>query len=149
MAEDDTAKRSHEAIKMMYKALAQPHFEPQTVQVLQAHALCRIADALETLATASCVDSFDRIADALPEEFPKAVIEHMCRQTLEMRRIADALERLSPPETIDELIPPAFPDATARCENCHGLGLQGASFCSCQTGEDLQRQEKRQGHLEA
>jgi hypothetical protein len=62
-------------------------------------------------------------------------------------RIADALEKLVPANTLEPLPPVADTSLKPRCEKCQGIGLYGESFCDCQTGKELEQQEKRFGHL--
>ena len=61
-------------------------------------------------------------------------------------RIADALEKLVPASFEMPVRPISEPP---RCPACMGSGISTTGFCSCQTGKDLEAQQKRMGHLEA
>jgi hypothetical protein len=66
-------------------------------------------------------------------------------------RIADALEKLVSVPTPESLPPVPDTSLKPRCPHCQGTGLFHGlgTFCDCQTGKDLERQQKKAGHIDA
>ena len=141
--------------------------------IAQAHALCRIADALEKLAAKESGPLPPRPCSKCqgPGAFeisdvwwcqkcyskthePPTNPYHGIRCAI-CHELAGSHHKLSC--TVQGIVMPGgiffTPDREQkpRCPECQGTGLFHGlgTFCSCQTGKDLEAQQKRMGHLEA